>query len=97
MLAHRGPAASLPLATKFTLLAVRPNVTQNPGSRSSSNRERLLVEATTLNDLSLERSEQITFPEPATEDGLQHPTQVLDDRQLLQEYELVRRTLRSYR
>ena len=89
MLAHRGSAASLPHTTNLTLRVLRPNVAQNPCSSSSIRREKLLVEATTLSELTLERSDQRSFAEPATEDALQHPSQVLDDRQLLQEYELV--------
>lgn len=53
---------------------------------SSSNRERVQARAATLQDQILARTEQRTFAQPAAEDFLQHPAQVLDDRQLLREY-----------
>ena len=86
MLAYHSPAASLPQTTNLTLPVARPAGAQKSCFRSSSNRKGLPVKAVTLKDLTLEHTEQRSFVQPAAEDFLQHPSQVLDNRQLLQEY-----------
>ena len=86
MHAYRSPAPSIPLTTHLTLPAAPSQKPHEPCSRRTCKRDRTLVKAATLKDLTLERTEQRTFAEPAAEDAHQHPSQVLDNRQLLQEY-----------
>lgn len=86
MHAYRSAAASVLQTTNFALPVARPKVIQQPFCQRSGKWERLLVKATTLKDLTLERTQQRTLAEPAAEDTLQHPSQVPDHRQPLQEY-----------
>lgn len=86
MHAYRSPSASLPQATNVALQPTPPKRTQQSFYRISGKRQRLPANAATLKDLTLERTEHRTLAEPAAEDTLQHPSQVLDNRQLLQEY-----------
>lgn len=93
MLAQQSSVASLTLTTSLTLPShpVRP---RKQSCRSSSNRDNLTARSATLQDLTLARTEQRSFAQPATEDFLQHPSQLLDDRRLLQESDPCRSPLK---
>lgn len=71
-----------------------PRFASKPASKSSSRRASgHEVKAATLTDLSSDRTELRSFVDCASEDTLQHPSQLPDDRQVLQGCESVRAPL----
>ena len=80
MLAHHNSAAALTLTASLPF-PTRPAGPRKQKCRSGNTRENFTVRAATLQDLTLVRTEQRSFAQPAAEDFLQHPQQLLDGRQ----------------
>ena len=86
MQALKSSVASLPVATRSVLPTISSTKARTVCRQSETRRETVRAKAVTLNDLTLQRTEQKSYSQPAAEDTCEHPSQILDDRKVLQGY-----------
>ena len=84
MQALKSSPASLPLATSPAVPPFSSTKAHVVCRRGKVRTETLRARAVTLNDLTLQRTEQKVYSQPAAEDTFEHPSQLFDDRQTLQ-------------